>query len=413
MSRHVLKFGGTSVGDLERIAHVADIVADRAKTGVSLAVVVSAMSGETNRLVALAQGAADADPTSRAFADEYDAVVSAGEQVTSGLLAMALRAKGLQARSWQGWQLALQTEGPHASARIAGLSDGSLGEAIDKGQIAIISGFQGVTDTGRIATLGRGGSDTSAVAVAIGLNAAQCDIYTDVDGVYTSDPRKVKKAQRIEKIAYEEMLELASLGAKVLQTRSVQLAHAYNMPLRVLSGFLPVDAENPGTWVCDEEDIMEKNTVTGVTYSRDEVKFTLFGVQDKPGASAEIFSLLAGAHVNVDMIVQAKSRSETQANIVFTCNNSDKNAAEEILSKLQGRLFERYGLTDDIAKVSVVGIGMKTHTGVAAQMFAALSDSGLNIEAISTSEIKISVLIDADATEYALRALHTAFGLDG
>ncbi len=300
MARTVLKFGGTSVADLDRIANVADIVAARAEKGERMAVVVSAMSGETNKLVGYAEGAAgDALPREQ-FDDEYDVVVASGEQVTAGLLALALRRRGLKARSWLGWQLRLKTNKSHGRARIMGFDDSTLPDAIDAGEIAVIAGFQGVTDDDRVATLGRGGSDTSAVAVAAALEASVCDIYTDVDGVYTTDPRIVPKAQRIEKISFEEMLELASLGAKVLQTRSVEMAMNHNVPVRVLSSFLKPGEPNPGTIVCSEEEIVEKQVVSGVAYSRDEAKVTLYGVPDKPGISAKIFSALARAGVNVD-----------------------------------------------------------------------------------------------------------------
>jgi aspartate kinase len=413
MARTVLKFGGTSVADLDRIAHVADLVTARAKAGEHLAVIVSAMSGETNKLVGYAEDAAGGELDRGDFDDEYDVVVASGEQVTAGLLALALRRRGMRARSWLGWQLQLRTDGDHARARILGFDESGLPDAIDGGEIAVVAGFQGVTDEGRVATLGRGGSDTSAVAVAAALGATSCDIYTDVDGVYTTDPRIVPKAQRIPKISFEEMLEMASLGAKVLQTRSVELAMNHNIPVRVLSSFLRPDEPNPGTLVCSEEEIVEKQIVSGVAYSRDEAKVTLYGVADKPGVSAKIFSSLAGGGVNVDMIVQANARGPERANMVFTCTDRDSSVARDVLENLQDELgFESLEVVTDVAKVSIIGVGMKSHTGVAQTMFTALYEKGINIDVISTSEIKISVLIEAAYTELAVRALHTAFGLD-
>jgi aspartate kinase len=413
MARTVLKFGGTSVGDLDRIANVADIVAARAKQGEHMAVVVSAMAGETNKLVALAEGAAGTELTRDQFDDEYDVVVASGEQVTAGLLALALRKRGLKARSWLGWQLKLKTNKSHGKARIMGFDDSRLPDSMDAGEIAVIAGFQGVTEDERVATLGRGGSDTSAVAVAAALNAQVCDIYTDVDGVYTTDPRIVPKARRIEKISFEEMLEMASLGAKVLQTRSVEMAMNHNVPVRVLSSFLKPGEPNPGTLVCAEEEIVEKQVVSGVAYSRDEAKITLFGMPDKPGVSAKLFAALAKAGVNVDMIVQANARGPDRANMVFTCTDRDSPFAKETLEKLKDELgFESMEVTRDVSKVSIIGVGMKSHTGVAETMFRALSEKNINIDVIATSEIKISVLIAAPYTELAVRALHTAFGLD-
>jgi aspartate kinase len=413
MARTVLKFGGTSVGDLDRIANVAEIVAARAAKGEKMAVIVSAMSGETNKLVALADGAAGKDLPRHLYDDEYDVVVASGEQVTAGLLALALRRRGLKARSWLGWQLRLKTDSSHGRARIMGFDDSSLPDSIDSGEIAVVAGFQGVTDDFRVTTLGRGGSDTSAVAVAAALGARMCDIYTDVDGVYTTDPRIVPKARRIDKISYEEMLEMASLGAKVLQTRSVELAMNHGVPVRVLSSFVKPGEESPGTLVCSEEEIVEKQVVSGVAYSRDEAKVTLYGVPDKPGSSAKIFSALARAGVNVDMIVQASSREASKANLVFTCTDRDSPFARETLEKLQADVgYERIEVIRDVSKISIIGVGMKSHTGVAEKMFTALSEKGINIDVIATSEIKISVLIAAPYTELAVRALHTAFGLD-
>ncbi len=415
MARTVLKFGGTSVADLERINHVADLVAARAGPGNGLAVIVSAMSGETNKLVGYAREAASDALVGADFDDEYDVVVSSGEQVTSGLLALALRKRGLKARSWLGWQLAMQTDTAHGRARIQGFKGEDFPAAVDAGEIAIIAGFQGIAETGRITTLGRGGSDTSAVAVAAALKANSCDIYTDVDGVYTTDPRIVPKAQRIPKISYEEMLEMASLGAKVLQTRSVELAMNHNVPIRVLSSFSApgLPDENTGTLVCDEEYIVEKQIVSGVAYSRDEAKVTLFGVSDTPGTASRIFSLLAAAGINVDMIVQANARGPERANLLFTCTSRESALAEKALQDAREDLdFDRMEVVTDVAKVSIIGVGMKSHTGVAETMFGALYEKGINIDVISTSEIKISILIEAAYTELAVRALHTAFGLD-
>lgn len=409
----VLKFGGTSVADLGRIAHVADLVAARAGTGERMAVIVSAMAGETNKLVDFAREAAGGAIGGPAFDDEYDVVVSSGEQVTAGLLALALRRRGLKARSWLGWQLAMRTDSDHGRARILGFEGRQLPDAVDGGEIAVVAGFQGVTEHARVATLGRGGSDTSAVAVAAALAAERCDIYTDVDGVYTTDPRIVPKARRIERISYEEMLEMASLGAKVLQTRSVELAMNHGVPVRVLSSFARPGEDNPGTLVCSEDEIVEKQVVSGVAYSRDEAKVTLFGVVDEPGASARIFAVLAAEGVNVDMIVQANARGEGVANMVFTCTDRESSLAREALLSRQDELgFEQLEVNKDVAKVSIIGVGMKSHTGVAATMFRALYERGINIDAIATSEIKVSVLIEAAYTELAVRALHTAFGLD-
>ena len=418
MSRLVMKFGGTSVGDVERIARVARIVAAERAPGRGLAVVVSAMAGETDRLVGLARSAAGeggngAQASGREFDDEYDVVISSGEQVSAGLLALALRRLGLPARSWQNWQIPFRTDDAHAKARISEIEGGKLGASIDSGVIAIVPGFQGVSADDRITTLGRGGSDTSAVALAAALKAERCDIYTDVDGVYTTDPRIVAKARRLEKISYEEMLEMASLGAKVLQTRSVELAFAHRVPVRVLSSFVEPGAPNPGTIVCGEDEIVEKQVVSGVAYSRDEAKITLLGVEDHPGVAADIFGRLAQASVNVDMIVQSEARQEGRQNIVFTCPDRDAPRAAETLEAARAAIgVEEIHIRRDVAKVSVIGIGMKSQVGVAHTMFAALAQKGINIEAIATSEIKISVLIDASYTELAVRALHTAYGLD-
>jgi aspartate kinase len=413
MSRLVMKFGGTSVADLERIRRVARLVAAEVAAGHQVAVVVSAMSGKTNELVAWTDGAGAAAQGLPESDDEYDVVVASGEQVTAGLLAITLRNMGLNARSWLGWQVPIITDDAHGRARIDEIPPEKLLAAMDAGEVAVIAGFQGVDREGRIATLGRGGSDTSAVAIAAAVGA-NCDIYTDVDGVYTTDPRIEARARRLSKISYEEMLEMASLGAKVLQTRSVELAMAQNVPLRVLSSFVePGEAPGQGTIVCDEEEIMEKRIVSGVAYSRDEAKITLFGLPDHPGVSSQIFSRLADANVNVDMIVQSRARSTDAANMEFTVGKRDAARAVEIVRAAQVEIgFEEVAVNEDVSKVSVIGVGMRSHAGVAKTMFGALADKGVNIQVISTSEIKISVLIDAAYTELAVRALHAAYGLD-
>ncbi|MBX3485699.1 aspartate kinase [Phenylobacterium sp.] len=413
MSRLVMKFGGTSVADLERIRRVARLVAAEQAAGHKVAVVVSAMAGKTNELVAWTDGAGPAAQGLPASDDEYDVVVASGEQVTAGLLAMTLRNMGLPARSWMGWQIPIVADDAHGKARIDDIPPEKLGAAMDSGEIAVIAGFQGVTRDGRIATLGRGGSDTSAVAIAAAVGGA-CDIYTDVDGVYTTDPRIESRARKLPKISYEEMLEMASLGAKVLQTRSVELAMAYGVPVRVLSSFVePGEAPGQGTIVCDEEEIVEKRIVSGVAYSRDEAKISLFGLPDHPGVSSTIFGALADANVNVDMIVQSHARVADTANMEFTVGKRDAQRAVDIVQSMKGEVgFEDVRLNDDVAKVSVIGVGMRSHTGVAKAMFEALAAKGVNIQVISTSEIKISVLIDAAYTELAVRALHAAYGLD-
>jgi aspartate kinase len=400
------------VGDVERIRRVARLVSAERKAGRGIAVVVSAMSGETNRLVELAGQAGEGLPP-ELFDDEYDVVVATGEQVTTGLLALALRSMGIPARSWQGWQIRVASSSAHASARISDIDAEEVAAAIDSGEVAVIPGFQGVTEEDRITTLGRGGSDTSAVAVAAALKAERCDIYTDVDGVYTTDPRMVPKAQRLEKISYEEMLEMASLGAKVLQTRSVELAMAKRVPVRVLSSFVEPGEPNPGTLVCDEDEIVEKQIVSGIAYSRDEAKVSLKALQDHPGVAADIFGRLAEANINVDMIVQAPSRTEGAVNMTFTVPEREADRAMALMSAAQEQIgFEQVEVKKDVSKVSVIGVGMRSHVGVARIMFDALSKKGINIENIATSEIKISVLIDSSYTELAVRALHTAYGLD-
>jgi aspartate kinase len=373
------------------------------------------MSGKTNELIAWTDDAGLAAEGLPPSDDEYDVVVASGEQVTAGLLAMVLRHMGLPARSWMGWQIPIVSDEAHGRARIDDIPAEKLGASVDAGQVAVIAGFQGVTLDGRITTLGRGGSDTSAVAVAAALKAVRCDIYTDVDGVYTTDPRIEERARRIPKISYEEMLEMASLGAKVLQTRSVELAMAQRVPVRVLSSFVEPGEASPdtGTLVCDEEEIVEKRIVSGVAYSRDEAKITLLGLPDHPGVSSAVFSRLADANVNVDMIVQSRSRATDVANMDFTVGRRDAARAVEIVKAAQAEIgFEDVLVDEDVSKVSVIGVGMRSHVGVAKTMFSALAEKGVNIQAISTSEIKVSVLIASAYTELAVRALHAAYGLD-
>ena len=414
MGRLVMKFGGTSVADLERIRNVARHVKREVEAGHKVSVVVSAMAGKTDELVGYVENAsANYDRA------EYDMVVSSGEQVTSGLLAIVLQEMGIPARSWCGWQVPIQTTGMHAAARISAIPPENLLKSWDEGKVNVIAGFQGIGPDGRITTLGRGGSDTSAVAVAAALDA-RCDIYTDVDGVYTTDPRIVSKARRIERISYEEMLELASLGAKVLQTRSVELAMVHKVPLRVRSSFddpdspLQVldDGSGPGTLVCDEDEVMEEQVVTGIAYARDEAQVAVRRVKDKPGIAASIFGPLAEAGISVDMIVQNVS-TDGFANITFTVPRKELRRAVEVLEREKDTIgYESLDTADNVAKVSIVGIGMRSHAGVAAKMFHTLAEKGVNIEAITTSEIKISVLIDEAWLELAIRALHTAYGLD-
>ncbi len=408
-----MKFGGTSVANVERIRAVAQIVKREADAGRGVAVVVSAMAGETNRLVELCREIGQPAPALDARDLEYDAIVATGEQVTSGLLALTMQQMGYRARSWQGWQIPLKTDAAHGKARIREIPEDAIGEAIDSGEIAVVSGFQGVSPAQRIATLGRGGSDTSAVALAAAIGAATCDIYTDVDGVYTTDPRIMKQARRIPKISFEEMLEMASVGAKVLQTRSVELAMAYKTPLRVLSSFDPPDAPGPGTLICDEDDIVEQNIVSAVTPAMDEATISLLAVPDEPGRAAKIFTVLADANVNIDMIVQSPSREAGHANISFTMSEADIDRAVSVLKEQQKTIgFSALQEDRDVAKISVIGVGMKSHAGVASVMFKTLADRGINIQNISTSEIKISVLIESEYAELAVRALHQAYELD-
>ena len=405
MPRLVMKFGGTSVADLERIRNAATKVKREVDRGYEVAVIVSAMSGKTNELVGWVR---DVAPLYDAC--EYDAVTSSGENVTAGLMALTLQEMGVKARSWQGWQVPLRTTSAHGSARIESIGTENLDANFAEGRHAVIAGFQGISPEGRLTTLGRGGSDTTAVAFAAALGAERCDIYTDVDGVYTTDPRITAKARKLEKIAYEEMLELASLGAKVLQTRSVELAMRYKVRLQVLSSFDDV----PGTLVCDEEEIVESNVVNGVAYSRDEAKVTLISVADRPGIAAAIFGPLAEANVNVDMIVQNISE-DGRTDMTFSCPVDDLPKAEKavLAAKDRGEINYREVVSDtEVCKVSVVGIGMRSHSGVAQQMFKALADEGINIKVITTSEIKVSVLVDRKYMELAVQALHDAFELE-
>jgi aspartate kinase len=403
MARIVMKFGGTSVADLERIRNVAARVKRAVERGDEVAVVVSAMAGVTNQLVAWCQALSPLHD-----AREYDAVVATGEQVTAGLTAIALQEIGVEARSWQGWQLPVQTDAAHGKARIAAIEGAELIRRMQAGQVPVVTGFQGIGPDKRVTTLGRGGSDTSAVALAAALRADRCDIYTDVDGVYTTDPRIVAKARKLDKIAYEEMLELASVGAKVLQTRSVELAMKERVRVQVLSSF----KDTPGTLVVDEDEIVEQEIVSGIAYSRDEAKVTVRRVPDRPGIAAAIFGPLAQAGVNVDMIVQNVSADDT-TDMTFTVGRADLPRAQKILADNIAAIGYCEILTDpDVAKISVIGVGMRSHAGVANTMFRALADKGINIQVISTSEIKVSVLIGAEYTELAVRALHTAYGLD-
>ncbi|WP_120633409.1 aspartate kinase [Ruegeria sp. EL01] len=405
----VMKFGGTSVANLDRIRRAAKRVGVEVAKGYDVIVIVSAMSGKTNELVGWV------NETSPLFdAREYDAVVSSGENVTAGLMALTLQEMDVPARSWQGWQVPLLTTSAHSQARIEEIPTENISQKFDEGmKVAIVAGFQGLSPEGRITTLGRGGSDTTAVAFAAAFGAERCDIYTDVDGVYTTDPRICEKARKLDKIAFEEMLELASLGAKVLQTRSVELAMRYKVKLRVLSSF-EEQSDEAGTLVCDEEDIMESNVVAGVAYSRDEAKMTAVSVADRPGIASIIFTALSDAGVNVDMIVQNIS-DEGRTDMTFSCPTDQVARAEQALLaiKEQGELnYAELVADENVCKVSVVGIGMRSQSGVAAKMFKVLSDEGINIKVITTSEIKISVLVDRKYMELAVQALHDAFELD-
>jgi len=409
MSLLVVKFGGTSVGDIERIKNAAGKVAAEAKLGHKIVVVVSAMAGVTDQLINHCRSI-----TPRPNPREHDAVVATGEQVTAGLMALALEQRGLNARSWQGWQVPLRTDSMHNKARILDINTETLEKHLEKGEIAVLAGFQGVTERGSITTLGRGGSATSAVALAAALKADRCDIYTDVDGVYTSDPRIVSKARKLPLIAYEEMLELASLGAKVLQTRSVEMALRYRVPLQVLSTFSnAIGSEYPGTLVTDEEKLMEKKVVTGVTIAANEAKITLSKVEDRPGVAAAIFGSLARAGINVDMIVQTSSDDGKTTDITFTVARSDLDRARQVLETERKKIKYAALINDsNVVKISLVGVGMRSHPGVAAKMFETLAGKNINIQAIETSEISISVLIDEEYAELAMRTLHSAFDLD-
>lgn len=414
----VMKFGGTSVADVERIGNVARHVKREVDAGNKVAVVVSAMAGTTNRLVSWVREAAPMHD-----AREYDAIVASGENITAGLLAIVLQSMGIQARSWQGWQIPVMTNAAHGAARIMDIDGARLRERLDHGEVAVVTGFQGIEpERNRVSTLGRGGSDTSAVAMAVALKADLCDIYTDVDGVYTTDPRIVPRARRLPKISYEEMLEMASLGSKVLQTRSVELAMVHRIRTRVLSSFVPPEqmkAAAPETWdeigtiVCDEDEIVEQQVVSGIAYSKDEAKVTLLKIEDKPGIAASIFVPLAEANVNVDMIVQNLSADGRYTDMTFTVTESELPRTLEVLKVGKKSIgYHDIMSSADVIKVSVIGIGMRSHAGVAAQMFKALAEKGINIQAITTSEIKISVLINAAYAELAVRTLHSLYGLD-
>jgi aspartate kinase len=417
LARIVMKFGGTSMAGTERIRRVASIVKRQQEAGHEVAVVVSAMAGETDRLVNFCREAnALYDPA------EYDVVVAAGEQVTSGLLALTLQAMGCKARSWLGWQLPVKTDAAHAKARIGTIDSDSLVASMQGGEIAVIPGFQGMDiESGRVTTLGRGGSDTSAVAVAAAVKADRCDIYTDVDGVYTTDPRIVAKARKLKNVTYEEMLELASVGSKVLQTRSVSLAMKEGVRIQVLSSFVDDDApladDLPGTMIVSDEELegldMERQLITGIAADKNEAKVTVTRVPDKPGAVASIFAPLADASINVDMIIQNVAKEKGETDVTFTVPSADLVRTQALLEEHKEKIgYFRLISDDNVAKISVVGVGMRSHAGVASTMFKTLADRGINIQAISTSEIKVSVLIDADETELAVRVLHTAYGLD-
>ena len=404
MARIAVKFGGTSLADVDHIAAVARRVKRLVDGGDQVAVIVSAMAGTTDQLVGWVK-----DISSNPSSSEADVVVSAGEQVTAGLMALALQAEGLRARSWLGWQLPVRTDGLYGGARIEGIGTEQIAKNMESGEIPVLAGFQGTDANNRLTTLGRGGTDTSAVALAAALKADRCDIYTDVDGVYTSDPRIVPKARKLDKITYEEMLEMASLGAKVLQTRSVQVAMKHGVPLQVLSSF----NDSPGTFVVDEGDIVEKELVSGIAYSRDEAKITLQRIADRPGVAASLFGPLADANINVDMIVQNSSRNGETTDMTFTVARSQLAQALEVLEGAKAAIgCEQVYSDDKVAKVSVIGVGMRSHAGVAQRMFSTLAEKGINIQVISTSEIKVSVLIAEEYVELALRSLHSAYGLD-
>jgi len=409
VARIVQKFGGTSVADIDRIIRVSHKIKAELDRGHQVAVVVSAMAGATNKLIELCSA------VSPMFdAREYDTVVATGEQVTAGLTALALQKLGVNARSWLGWQIPIRTDDVHAKARILSIETEELERRMKDGEVPVISGFQGLSDRGRITTLGRGAGDLSAVAMAAALKADRCDIYTDVDGVYTTDPRIVTRARKLKKITYEEMLELASQGAKVLQTRSVELAMNHRVRLQVLSSFADqVGSDLPGTLVVDEGEIVEQEVVTGIAYSRDEAKVTLLGVADSPGVAAAIFGPLTDAAINVDMIVQNVAPNGKSTDMTFTVSKADLNRAVSVLEGARDQLsYDRIIADSNVVKLSVIGVGMRSHAGVAQRMFKALAEKGINIQVISTSEIKVSVLVAEDYTELALRALHTVYGLD-
>jgi len=410
-----MKFGGTSVANIERIRNVAQHVKREVDAGHDVAVVVSAMSGKTNELVGWVN-----ESSALHDAREYDAIVASGELITAGLLSIVLQSLGIQARSWQGWQIPILTDDAHGSARITGIDGGELIKRFkERKEVAVVAGFQGIHQpTGRVTTLGRGGSDTSAVAIAAAIHADRCDIYTDVDGVYTTDPRVVPKARRLDKVAFEEMLEMASLGAKVLQVRSVELGMVHNVPVFVRSSFdKPEDIDPhgtpPGTLICSEEEIMESQVVTGIAFSKDEAQISVRQIEDKPGIAAAIFGPLADASINVDMIVQNVSEDGKTTDLTFTVPASEYTRAKDTITKAKDKIgYKTMDSATDVAKVSVIGIGMRSHAGVAAQAFKALSERSINIRAITTSEIKFSLLIDAAYTELAVRTLHTLYGLD-
>jgi aspartate kinase len=412
MARLVMKFGGTSVADVPHIQNAALHVKREVDAGHEVAVVVSAMAGTTNQLVAWTREIAPMHD-----AREYDAVVSSGEQATSGLLALALQQIGVNARSWQGWQIPIRTNGAHGAARIQGIDSDLLVERLREGQVAVVAGFQGIAPDNRIATLGRSGSDTSAVAIAAAIGAERCDIYTDVDGVCTTDPRIVPQAKRLAKVSFEEMLEMASVGAKVLQVRSVELAMVHGVRLLVRSAFASPDEADDGglsgTIICDEDEIMEKKTVTGIAYSKDEAQITLRRVEDRPGVAASVFGPLADSGINVDMIVQNVSEDGSSTDLTFTVPIAEYQQAIKVLEDARPTIaYQVMQGSEDVAKISVIGIGMRSHAGVAAEAFHALAERGINIRAITTSEIKISVLIDSSFTELAVRTLHSLYGLD-
>ncbi len=415
MARIVMKFGGTSVANIERIKNVARHVKREVDNGHEVAVVVSAMSGKTNELVGWAR-----ETSILHDAREYDAIVASGEQVTSGLLAIALQDIGINARSWQGWQIPIKTDGAHGAARILDIDGSELIRRFGEGQVAVIAGFQGLAPDNRLSTLGRGGSDTSAVAVAAAVKADRCDIYTDVDGVYTTDPRIEPKARRLAKVSFEEMLEMASLGAKVLQVRSVELAMVHKVRTFVRSSFTDPDAPGmsdlinpPGTLICDEDEILEQEVVTGIAYAKDEAQISLRRVADRPGVAAAIFGPLAEANINVDMIVQNISEDGSRTDMTFTVPNSDIEKALAVLEKTRQTIgIDAIQSEPGMVKVSVIGIGMRSHAGVAATAFKAMADKSINIRAITTSEIKISILIDGPYAELAVRTLHAIYGLD-